>query len=249
MAIRITRSIIPNMLTLGNMFSGFSSIIYASEGNFNAAAIFIIAAALFDMFDGITARLINATSEIGAELDSLCDVVSFGIAPAFILYKTFFFQYGTIGILVASLPALMGAVRLARFNVTLDSFDDKVNFIGMPIPSSAITLVPYIVFVHNKGIINEPYQSIIVFVAALLTSISMVSTIQFPNAPRPHLMDFKNRPFVWLFFFSGIIVSIITMGKGIFFFMLFYIVISYSLAFYRLLFIRRSVEDEMDEEI
>jgi CDP-diacylglycerol--serine O-phosphatidyltransferase len=81
--IRVTRSIIPNLLTLGNIFSGFTAIIFISNYDFTNATLYIFMAAIFDMLDGIVARLLNATSEIGAELDSLCDAVSFGVAPAF----------------------------------------------------------------------------------------------------------------------------------------------------------------------
>lgn len=249
MAIRITRSLVPNMLTLGNIFSGFSAIVYASNDNFVMAAVFILAAALFDMFDGITARLINATSELGGELDSLCDLVSFGVAPSFILYKTFFFQFGEIGILFASLPALTGAVRLARFNTQLDIEDDKINFIGMPIPSAALTLVPYVVFVHNQGIIPLQYQSFIVFATTIMVSISMVSSINFANSPRPNIKDIKERPLTAFSFIFGIVISIITAGKALFFVMLTYMLVSYFFAIIRTIQTHRTVEDEMDEDI
>jgi CDP-diacylglycerol--serine O-phosphatidyltransferase len=237
------------MLTLGNIFSGFSAIVYASNGNYVLAAIFILAAAIFDMFDGITARLINATSELGAELDSLCDLVSFGVAPSFILYKTFFHTYGEIGILFASLPALTGAIRLARFNTQLDVDEDKLHFVGMPIPSGALTLVPYIVFVHDKGIIPAEWQGFVVFAATILVSVSMVSTIYFANAPRPTISDLKARPFTALGFLIAIIASAVTLGKAIFFVMMGYILISYTSAIVRRIKTHRTVEDEMDEDI
>ena len=95
---RITRSIVPNLLTLANLFAGFLSIVYSSQGNYSSAAIFIFAAAVFDMLDGFMARLINAASEFGVELDSLCDAVSFGIAPSFLLYQIYFHELGELGI-------------------------------------------------------------------------------------------------------------------------------------------------------
>jgi len=84
---RITRSIIPNLFTLANLFSGFTAIIHISDGNYDKAAIFIFIAGIFDALDGMMARLTKSTSELGVELDSLCDAVSFGLAPSFMLYK------------------------------------------------------------------------------------------------------------------------------------------------------------------
>ena len=123
---RFTRSIVPNLFTLMNVFMGFSAIIYIADGQLYKAGLFILLAGLFDALDGIIARLLKATSELGAELDSLCDAVSFGVAPAFMLYQAYFYQFNEYGILLASLPALAGVTRLARFNVMLTSFEDKL---------------------------------------------------------------------------------------------------------------------------
>jgi CDP-diacylglycerol--serine O-phosphatidyltransferase len=87
--IKLTRSIIPNLLTLGNAFSGFAAIIYIANDDFVLGTFYIIMAVMFDMFDGIVARILQATSEIGAELDSLCDAISFGVAPSFMIYKAY----------------------------------------------------------------------------------------------------------------------------------------------------------------
>jgi len=119
---RITPSVIPNLFTAINMFCGFFSIIEASNGNINYAAWLIFVAALFDALDGIVARLTNSSSELGIELDSLSDVISFGAAPAFILYKTFLYQFDVYGIIIASLPMIAGGFRLARFNLQLFIF-------------------------------------------------------------------------------------------------------------------------------
>jgi len=126
--IKVTKSLVPNLLTLVNLFSGFAAIVYFAGGDFKRGALFILIAAIFDMLDGLVARLINAASEFGAELDSLCDVVSFGVAPSFMLYKMFFYQFSEFGILIAALPVLAGATRLARFNIQLRNLEDKIYF-------------------------------------------------------------------------------------------------------------------------
>src|SRR3972149_7040003 len=100
---RLTSSVIPNLFTAINMFCGFLSILSASDGNYNYAAWLIFIAAIFDALDGMVARLTNSSSELGVELDSLSDIVSFGAAPSFLLYKTFFYSYDTVGILLAAL--------------------------------------------------------------------------------------------------------------------------------------------------
>ncbi len=244
---RITKSFIPNLLTLVNLFSGFAAIVYSTVGDFEKAAVFILIAAVFDMLDGLVARLINAASEFGAELDSLCDVVSFGVAPSFMLYQIYFYQLNEIGILIASLPALTGALRLARFNVQLVSMEDKKYFKGLPIPSGALTIVSYIIFYHRTGIIPEEYKLVTILLVTLVTSIVMISNIKFDNIPRPSKKSFKQRPIVSIVFTIGIAVSIITGGKAIFPFMMFYIIASFIRQIFFWYKDNQQPDDEIDE--
>ena len=122
-----------------NMFCGFLSIITASNGNYTYAAWLIFVAALFDALDGMVARLTNSSSELGVELDSLSDIVSFGAAPSFLLYSTYFKQFDAVGIVLSSLILIVGGFRLARFNIQLVGFE-KSFFLGLPIPSAALTI-------------------------------------------------------------------------------------------------------------
>lgn len=240
-----TKSIVPNLLTLANLFSGFSAIIAISDNDYNLAAIYIMLAAVFDMFDGMTARLINAASEFGVQLDSLCDAVSFGVAPAYMLYELYFNELGSIGVLLASLPALAGVVRLASFNVNIHSLDDKDYFTGLPIPSSAITIVSYVIFFHNSSLVPAEWQDMLIISIPIFTSISMVSLVKFDNLPKPTKSTMKRRPFVLIIFILGVIGAIITQGKLIFPFMMLYILGSFS----RYLFLRKPKNiDEFDEE-
>jgi CDP-diacylglycerol--serine O-phosphatidyltransferase len=238
---------VPNLFTLVNLFAGFTAIVHIANDDFYKATIFIIIGAVFDMLDGVMARLINSTSEFGVELDSLCDAVSFGVAPAFMLYKAHFFQYGDSGILYASLPALAGIVRLARFNIQIETFEDKMYFKGLPIPSAALTIISYIVFYRNEDFIPDEYRTALFFAVSILTSLAMVSHIRFDNLPRPTKKSFKQRPVVFVLFLVGLIGSIISGGKFIFPFMMFYLVGSAARHGLRWLITQRQPEDDIDE--
>ena len=220
---RITRSIIPNLFTLANLFSGFSAIIAISEGDISKAGMFIVLAGLFDVLDGTMARLTKSTSELGVELDSLCDAVSFGVAPSFLLYKTILFTLGPTGILIASLSALAGVYRLARFNVQLAGFEDKLYFTGMPIPSGALTLVSYGIFIAPSGIIPAqaliPITSLIIIIVAL----AMISTVKFDNLPRPTIGSFKERPIIFMLALIALGIIVYSKGEYLFYVMSLYI--------------------------
>jgi CDP-diacylglycerol---serine O-phosphatidyltransferase len=225
--LRITKSIVPNLLTLVNLYAGFSAIVYISKGDIEKGALFILIAAIFDMLDGVMARLINATSEFGAELDSLCDVVSFGVAPSFMLYQVFFTNYNEIGILFAALPALAGASRLARFNIQLtDMIEDKLYFKGLPIPSAALTIVSYIIFILPNNYMSESMTVIATFTLVIFVAYAMISDIRFDNIPRPNKKSFRERPVVSIIFAIGMIASVVSKGIFVFPFMIFYIVAS-----------------------
>lgn len=244
---RLTRSIVPNLFTLLNLYMGFNAIIFASNGDFLKAGIFVFLAALFDSLDGIVARLLKATSELGAELDSLCDAVSFGVAPAYILYKMYFYQFGEFGILFASLPALAGVTRLARFNVQLTSFEDKLYFSGLPIPAGALTILSFMLLFYDKGYIPESFKDIAVFSVTGITSLVMISTIKFDNMPRPTPKYIKKKPIIFTAFLIGIAVSIISYGEMIFPVMAFYIIFSSIRQLIMWLKSNSEPEDEIDE--
>lgn len=122
---------IPNLITLANLFCGCLAVISAVNNDFEGAFIFVVLAAIFDFFDGFAARLLNAYSEIGKQLDSLCDLVSFGVAPAIVVFY--------LGLeYTALIIALASAYRLAKFNV-----DDRQteSFLGLPVPANALLFV------------------------------------------------------------------------------------------------------------
>ncbi|KJS86841.1 MAG: CDP-diacylglycerol--serine O-phosphatidyltransferase, partial [Peptococcaceae bacterium BICA1-8] len=122
--------IIPNIVTLANLLLGVVSLIYTMDSRYQLAAIAILLAMVLDGMDGKIARKLDVASNFGKELDSLCDLVSFGVAPALLVYSSILQDMGHIGLIIAVNFALCGAVRLARFNV----LNITTHFIGVPIP-------------------------------------------------------------------------------------------------------------------
>src|SRR5574342_31866 len=148
---------IPNMFTLGNLYCGFLSIGFAANGQFNNAAILILIGMMLDSMDGRLARMLKADSQLGKELDSLADIVTFGVAPSFLVYYTYFHNFGILGTLVAGLFPLFGAYRLARFNISTDK--SSLNyFIGVPITAAGGIMAILTLFVIWKGTYGQfPY--------------------------------------------------------------------------------------------
>ena len=175
------RVILPNMLTLIGVCIGLTSIRFALDGKFEFAIIAIIFAALIDGLDGRIARLIKGTSKVGKELDSLTDMISFGVAPAFIMYFWKLNTLGRFGWLVCLIYVICVALRLARFNVNSNqdpSWRDNF-FEGVPSPAGGIlVLTPLIVSVTNFDYIPLNYD-IIVPVFFIVTSLLLIS--KFPS--------------------------------------------------------------------
>lgn len=168
----ITKSI-PNLFTLGNLFLGMLAMMFALDGRFSLAAIMVIVAMLLDGLDGRVARALNCPSEFGKQLDSLSDIISFGVAPALIMYLISFHdlpQTGLVWIITAIFP-MCGALRLARFNVQKGI---PGYFIGLPIPAAGGVLATLSLF-HKD--ITAPYF----MVSMLLLSYLMVSSVKYPN--------------------------------------------------------------------
>ena len=182
---------IPNFITSLNLVSGFIAIIFAANGNLVTASWFILAAMIFDFLDGFSARLLKAYSEIGKELDSLADVVSFGVAPALMIYNLLnkslsiivYPQSSTdtaLLILVMLIPAIMpvcGAIRLAIFN--LDS-TQATTFRGLPIPANALAVISLVIAAHYSHstvltcLIGSP---VFLAIVTIILSLLMVSRI------------------------------------------------------------------------
>lgn len=247
MPIRVTRSVIPSLFTTMNLFSGFVAIVKATEGEYVTAAWCIVLAVVFDGLDGMMARLTNTASEFGVELDSLADVVSFGVAPSFMLYMAFFHEWAALGMLIAGLPAMAGALRLARFNVQLTGFD-KSHFLGLPIPAAALTAISYLVFHH---LAEDPFPSAgmkpaLITVITVGVSLLMVSTIRYDTFPKPSPRAIRKSPIKFGIALVAIISIIVTKGKAIFPFMLLYLV--YGIVRQIIFILRHEEDDDTIEE-
>ena len=151
---RLKIYLLPNLFTTGALFSGFFAIIAASQQRFEAACIAIFAAAVLDSLDGRIARMTNSQSAFGEQMDSLCDMVSFGAAPALIVYEWALRDLGRWGWLPAFVYIAGAALRLARFNVNVGRTDPKY-FVGMPITAGAACVASVVVAWPGK-ILNQP---------------------------------------------------------------------------------------------
>ena len=214
MRLRITRSVIPNLFTATNMFCGFLSIITASNGNYNYAAWLIIVAAIFDALDGLVARLTNSSSELGVELDSLSDIVSFGAAPSFLIYSTYLNQFDNVGIILSSLILIAGGFRLARFNVQLVGFE-KSFFLGLPIPIAALTITSFVLAFYNDGFV-KPYSDLVIPLVVILSYL-MVSNIRYESIPKFSIQGIKDKPFHFIFLVVAVILVLLMYTEGLFY--------------------------------
>ncbi|MBW2450854.1 MAG: CDP-diacylglycerol--serine O-phosphatidyltransferase [Deltaproteobacteria bacterium] len=183
--------ILPNLVTTGSLFAGFYGIVATMNGNYNLAAWFILVSALFDGLDGKVARLTGTTSRFGVEYDSLADLVAFGVSPGMLMYAWALKPFGKLGWLAAFLYVVCGALRLARFNVQVDTVESK-KFVGLPIPAAAGMVASCVLlFFHlgGSGTIKKVSILILIYVLAYL----MVSNIRFYAFKDPELV--KRQPF------------------------------------------------------
>ena len=198
------------------MFCGLLSIVQSSDGKFIEASYFIILAGLFDALDGVMARLTKSSSQFGVEIDSLSDVVSFGAAPAFLVYKIHLYQYNEWGLIISSLLMIMGGIRLARFNVQLVGFD-KDYFVGLPIPSSAFAIVSYILtFIIDRNHL-EGAAALMLAPLTIIMSLIMVSKVKYDTLPKFSTKEFKKHPVKSISFFFCVLLIIFTKGQALFY--------------------------------
>ena len=164
------------MFTIGNMFCGYACIVHAMRGEFHIAAPFIGFAMVVDMLDGRIARMTGTESDFGIELDSLADVISFGIAPAILSFTWGLQPLGRLGWAVGFLFVAAAALRLARFNIQTGSVD-KRYFVGMPSPAAA-AVPAATVFAYPYGF-NTYAEAVPVIAMVLVPALLMVSTVRF----------------------------------------------------------------------
>ncbi len=220
---RFTRAVVPSLFTILNIFSGFRSIIHTSQGDYVLAAWFIVLAAIFDMLDGIMARITKSSSDFGVELDSLSDIVSFGVAPSFLIYNIHLYTMDGLGMLISAMPMIFGALRLARFNVQLVSYD-KDYFKGLPIPAMAITIVSFILkYVDDTNRLTTLAASLLPAVVVIL-SLLMVTTIKYDTVPKFSRRGIRQHPLRFTVAVIGLTAIILTKGQALFPFFAFFII-------------------------
>ena len=211
--------ILPNLLTTGNLFCGFFSIIRAIHGDYITASWAILWAGVFDFLDGRVARFTRGQSEFGLEYDSLCDLCSFGLAPAILMYTWVLSPFKQFGWTAAFVFFACGALRLARFNVQVSDVEKK-GFQGLPIPGAAYTMASFVIlhhYLYGKRIPSGIGILIMTFTLAFL----MISQVPYRSFK---VLDLNRRAnFFLLVFFVGVVFVIASVPQV----MIFVVTIAY----------------------
>ena len=206
--------VVPTAFTVLNLFFGFRSIVNSTRGiqaiadgstpgavhYFEIACLSLFIAAVFDTFDGLVARALGATSEFGKEYDSLADVVTFGVAPAVLVYAWGLHVLGKLGAGIAFMYLVGGSLRLARFNVMTGKTDYRY-FVGLPIPAGALTLAS-IIFYAPAPIVDDRFAIVMLIVTAA-AAFAMVSPIRYRS--QKGLVFAKERSMIYFLAFAAII--------------------------------------------
>ncbi len=199
-----TRYLLPNILTLGGVCLGISSIKFSIDGNFNLAVTLILFASILDALDGRIARLIKGTSDFGKELDSLTDFVSFGIAPVFILYFWELNSYGKLGWAICLIYSVCCVLRLARFNLTkIEDHDEWKNnfFEGVPSPAGGLLILTPLIFELSDFGLYIDIKSLTPFLTVLI-ALLLVSKIPTPSLKR---ISISSKATIFLLLGAGLI--------------------------------------------
>jgi CDP-diacylglycerol--serine O-phosphatidyltransferase len=221
----VSRSFVPSVFTVMNMVSGYVSIVMAGEGNFHIAGWLIFVAAFFDTIDGFVARLTNSSSEFGVELDSLSDLVSFGAAPAYLVYKFGLSTLGMpFGLLFSSLLMVGSGLRLARFNINLIDYH-KDSFSGLPTPAQAMTVASFILWMSVEPLFTGLALQKMLLVLTVSLAILMVSKVNYDALPKPTLESFRSQPLQMISYVIAIFCVLVFQAKAFFVAMLLYILL------------------------
>ena len=199
---KVTRKgiyLLPNLLTTASLFSGFFSIVSAINGNFIASGMALFAAQMLDGLDGRVARLTNSQSLFGAQYDSLCDVISFGLAPAIIVFLWGLDSLGQTGWVFSFFYVAAAALRLARFNTYIGSED--TYFKGLPSPVASAMVVYFVWAMSSYGVQGEEVGSILAIFTAVLTGcVSLLMVVNIPYYSFKEIELKKRVPFFSMLF-------------------------------------------------
>ena len=203
--------LLPNLLTTGALFAGFYAVVAAMRGDFESAPLAIFAAMVLDGMDGRIARMTNTSSKFGAEYDSLADMVSFGVAPALVMFSWALGELGKFGWSAAFIYVACAALRLARFNTQIDTAD-KNYFTGLASPAAAAIIASTVWVCHDLGWVGEQLPQEVAFLVAVLTAV--VGLLMIANFPYYSFkdVDFRGRvPFVAMIVLI-LVISLVTLN-------------------------------------
>lgn len=186
--------ILPNLFTTGSLFAGFYSMVATLSGDFRTAAIWILASSIFDGLDGKVARATGTTSKFGVEYDSLADVVSFGVTPGLLMYAWALRPFGRLGWVAAFLFVACAALRLARFNVQVNTVESK-RFIGLPTPAAASMVSATVLLFYHFGWPSS-FKKLAILALIYFLAFLMVSNVKYYSFKDPELI--KRQPFGFL---------------------------------------------------
>ena len=195
--------IIPNLFTSASLFGGFYAIVAALDGNFYYAAVAIMISCLLDGMDGKIARLTNTSSRFGVEYDSLADLVAFGVAPAILIFTWALRPFGRFGWLAAFIYLVCGALRLARYNIQVDTVESR-SFNGLPTPAAAGLIATTVLLFSYYGYSGSTTKHLTILLFTYLLAYLMVSNIKYHSFKEVDLS--KRKPFKLL---VGIIILLI----------------------------------------
>jgi CDP-diacylglycerol--serine O-phosphatidyltransferase len=227
--------LLPNLFTTAALFFGFYAIVQAMDARFENAAIAIFVAMVLDGLDGRIARLTHTTSEFGAQYDSLSDMVSFGVAPALVMYEWALKDMGKLGWIAAFVYCVGAALRLARFNANIDVVD-KRYFQGLPSPMAAAFVAGLVWVFDDFGIDRDVWRSVIAWVFTMYAGITMVSSVPFYSFKEFNLK--KAVPF-WVAAVFAAALAVISLKPSV---VLFLLVFGYGVSGYVLWFLGRRVK-------
>lgn len=211
--------LLPNLMTTTALFAGFYAVIAGMNGQYELGAIAIFVAMVFDGLDGRIARMTNSCSAFGAEYDSLADMISFGLAPALLMYQWGLNDFGKLGWIIAFIYTVAAALRLARFNTQVDTAD-KRYFQGLPSPVAAALLASFVWMIETNNI-ETGFESYLSLFLTLVVGLMMVSNIRFESFKE---FSLKNKvPFVTLLLIV-LIFSVVALKPAI---ILFFIILAY----------------------
>ncbi|NEN75394.1 CDP-diacylglycerol--serine O-phosphatidyltransferase [Pelistega sp. NLN82] len=229
--------LLPNAFTTGNLFAGVFAIMLAMNDRFESAATAIFVAMLLDGMDGRVARLTNTQSAFGEQYDSMADMVSFGVAPALVMYSFALDNLGRLGLIATFIYVAGAALRLARFNTNIAIVDSRF-FQGLPSPSAAALLSGFVWLSAENRIPTTDFMLWIAFVLTVYAGLTMISTAPFFSGKsliKRKEGDTAKRPPVWLLLTLILTFAIVALDPPIVLFLLFVI---YSLSGWIVFFVR-----------